>query len=325
MHRILQVAVWGATLSWGSSLWAAEIRWFGESSCRREREVVEQVESAAGRPLSSIESADFELRVESLAADQWRVEVTTVRRADAARSVRTIRGATCVEVTDAAAVAIALSVGSADGPLAPTEQPQPSAAPANEPVEGHAPVSAKGPRRSSSLEWSVGAGGVVDSSSTPSLALGAFLRFGSSFQPVAKSRTRLGFELEGAFFAPTETSAVAGQAGRFRLAYAAPLACVAPPLEQTTLLGCAGAELGQLSGEGIGDAVTTSHPSKTFWSALRFDLGLGVMLTSRLRFMGRVGVAVPLIRREFVLDGPEVVFQTAPLSVRGQLGVELSL
>ena len=325
MQRVVQLAAWVATSCWASSLWAAEIRWFGDSSCRRESEVVEQVESMAGRPLSTIEIADFELRVQSLAADQWSVELTTVRRADTLRSVRTIRGTTCAEVTDAAAVAIALSVGSADAPAGP-EDPRKSAAPAESaPSERHAPGTAPAAKSSRSLEWLAGLGGALDSSSTPGLALGAFLRLGSSFQPSSASRIRLRVELEGALFAPTETSNVAGQAGKFRLTYAAPLGCVARAAEGTTLLGCAGVEFGQLAGEGVGDAVATAHPSKTFWSALRFDLGLQLPLASRLRFVARAGVAIPLIRREFVLDGPELVFQPAPLSARGQLGLEVSL
>ena len=48
-------------------------------------------------------------------------------------------------------------------------------------------------------------------------------------------------------------------------------------------------------------------------------------LAGALRFSGRVGAAVPLVRREFVLDGPDVVFRPASLSARLEMGVELTL
>ena len=94
---------------------------------------------------------------------------------------------------------------------------------------------------------------------------------------------------------------------------------------RTHSLKGAGIELGRLSGEGVGSAVTSSHPSNTFWSAARAELGLLVPLASSLRFVGRAGVALPMIRREFVLDGPEVVFRPASVSGRVALGLELSL
>jgi hypothetical protein len=44
--------------------------------------------------------------------------------------------------------------------------------------------------------------------------------------------------------------------------------------------------LGRLSGEGIGDAVNTPHPSNTFWSAARAELGLLPLTSSALRRRG---------------------------------------
>jgi len=324
MVRLVQFAVGAVALSFGSCLWATEIRWSGEYSCRREREVVEQIESMTARPVSSVEIADFELSVKSLARQQWSLELTTVRRADAVRSARVIHGASCAEVTDAAAVAIALAIGpSADqGKIEPESRPTPSV---QAPPEAPRPRPRDLPPARSSLEWFAGLAGALDSSATPAPAFGASVRLGWSGLPSEQSQTRLRLELEGAFYAPTQTGDVGGQAGKFQLAYGAPLICGAKPLGGPTLLGCVGAEFGQLSGEGVGDAVTTSHPSNTFWSAARAELGLSFPLATALRVLGRAGVAVPLIRREFVLDGPDVVFRTAPISARFGLGVELSL
>ncbi|MEI9950108.1 MAG: hypothetical protein WDO74_14330 [Pseudomonadota bacterium] len=321
IFRLVQIAVGAAMISFGSSLLAAEIRWLGEASCRRELELAAQVESMTERPVSSIEIADFELSVKSRAQDQWSLELTTVRRADGARSTRRIHGASCVEVTDAAAVAIALAVG----PAPPQTKIEPKAA-AKPDAQAPSPTTTRrSPGSPSSLEWFAGLAGTLDSSATPSVALGAALHLGLSWLPTHESQTRLRFELEGALYAPTQTSSVGGQAGKFQLFYLAPLVCGAKPLGGPTLLACAGYELGQLSGEGVGDAVTSSRPSNTFWSAARAELGVLVPLASGLRIVARAGAAVPLIRREFVLDGPEVVFRPAPVSARVALGIELSL
>jgi len=332
MFRLVRIALGVAVVSFSSPLLAAEIRWSGEASCRRELEVVEQVESATGRPVSSVEIADFELNLKSSSTDQWNLELTTVRRADGARSTRAIHGATCAEVTDAAAVAIALAIGPGQAQAESEPKPavgQSAAAAGEKPVAEAGKVSAQ-PKdeasgKQSALEWFAGLSGTLDSSSTPGLAVGAALHFGLGLLPSDKSKTQLRLELEGAFYAPTETNPVGGQAGKFQLMYGAPLVCAGKPLGGPLLLGCVGAEFGQLTGEGVGEAVTTSHQSQTFWSAARAELGLVVPLAASLRLLGRAGVAVPLIRRDFVLDGPEIVFRTAPLSARAGLGVELTL
>jgi len=331
--RVLaQISVGSAVLCFASSSWAAEIRWSGEESCRRESEVDAQVESATGRRVSSLEIADFELSVKSLTREQWSLELTTVRRADGVRSTRTIRGTSCVEVTDAAAVAIALAIGSS-----PTEAKSeaksasdrlpatPQRSEARAPSEVASAQSRKPAAAHDSLVWFAGVGAALDSSATPSPAFGGSARIGASWLPADERKTGLRFELEGAFYAPTETSSVAGQAGKFQLGYGAPLVCGAKPLAGSTLLLCAGAEFGQLSGEGVGQAVAASHPSSTFWSAARAELGVAYPRGGALRVVGRAGVAVPFIRREFVLDGPDVVFRAAAISARVGLGVELSL
>ena len=332
-RALVQIAVGAAVLCFGSSLWAAEIRWSGEESCRRESEVDAQVESATGRSVSSVEIADFELQVTSLSREQWTLELTTVRRADGARSLRAIRGASCAEVTDAAAVAIALAIGpgpaEANREAKSASDPHAPATPA--PAEAGAPsaaskAQARKPAASrNSLAWFVGLGAALDSSATPSPAFGGSARIGVTWLPAADRQTALRIELEGAFYAPTETSRVAGQAGKFQLGYGAPLVCGGKLLAGLALLVCAGAELGQLSGEGVGEAVSASHPSNTFWAAARAELGMGYPREGTLRVVGRAGVALPFIRREFVLDGPEVVFRTAAISARVGLGVELSL
>lgn len=325
--RALQIAIGVVVTAYGASLSAAEIRWFGEGSCRRELEVASQVETMTGQPVSAIDRADFELNLQSPSQNEWSLELVTLWRADGARSSRIIRGNACVEVTDAAAVAIALAVGPGESSAVPRPEPPKAAHEAKEavPYQSPPPARRRSPNASRALDWLVGLSVALDSSATPSVAPGAGLRVGLTWQPSYASDARLRFELAGALYAPTETSDVGGRAGKFQLGYLAPLVCAALPSRGTTLLACAGYELGQLSGEGIGSAVTASHPRGTFWSAARAELGLLVPLAGALRFSGRAGAALPLVRREFVIDGPDVVFRPALLSARVEIGVELTL
>lgn len=304
---------------------AAEIRWTGDPSCRRELEVAEQVASMTGRELRAIDSADFELDTQPPSAGTWQLELKTTRRADNARSSRTLQGKSCVEVTDAAAVAIALAVGPESEPSEPhvhSEQPASAIARAS----AIASVSrAPAVRRPTSLLWFAALAGTLDSSVTPNVALGGALHLGLGWQPSRVSLTRLRFDLEGALYAPIDSAPSDGRGGRFQLGYVAPLVCGETPLGGNALLGCVGYELGQLSGEGRGKAVSAPHRATTFWSAARAELGLFVPLVAQVRVFGRAGVALPLVRHEFVLDGSDLVYRPAALSFRGQLGLELSL
>lgn len=319
-------AIGAAVMAVNVSAVAAEIRWTGDAACRRELEVAEQVTSMIGRQLPSIDDADFEVDTRRDKDGIWRLELKTVRRSDGARSSRSLRGKTCVEVTDAAAVAIALAVGPGPGqPELPIALK--SAASADAPASTHAlakaELEAHDTLSSSSLIWFGDLAGALDSSVTPNVALGGALSLGLSWLPSRASSTTLRFELEGAFYAPTESSNSNGRGGKFQLATVTPLVCGEKPLGANALLGCLGYEVGQLSGEGSGSAVAASHRRGTFWSAARAELGLHVPFGSGLRAFGRSGAVVALVRRDFALDGTDVVFRAAALSFRARLGLEL--
>lgn len=306
---------------------ASEIHWRGAAGCLREQELTEQVEAAIGRPLRAIDGLDFEVDVEPEGDATWSLRLVTVRRRDAARSQRQLRGSSCVEVTDAAAVAIALAIGPkpADASETPPPAPAPPVAtrPRLEPPDLRAPAPASASLSPPPLEWTLGLSGALDAAATPKLAPGAALRVGLSRPPSRQSPLRLRFELEGALFAPTQTPSVGGTAGRFQLGYVAPLVCGIAPAGQSAVLACVGYEIGQLRGEGVGSALSESHQRQTWWYAARAELGVLVPLSSLVRLSLRGGAALAFSRREFVLDGPGVVFRPALLSFRAQFGLEL--
>ncbi|HEY4157443.1 MAG TPA: hypothetical protein VGM29_05070, partial [Polyangiaceae bacterium] len=187
----VRVGVAAAMSLVSASATAAEIRWAGDPACRREPEVAEQVASMTGREVASIGGADFELDARQASDGTWQLELKTVRRADGNPSTRTLHGKTCVEVTDAAAVAIALAVGPNPEPagVPASAPPAPESAPAPESTPQPTAPKARVLPSKSSLAWFAGLSGVLDSSITPQVALGAALHGGVSFRPSRRRET----------------------------------------------------------------------------------------------------------------------------------------
>lgn len=292
----------------------AELSWRGSSDCRRELEVAEQIESMTGRRLRDVDLADFELEPEPSAEGQ-RLTLTTITRASGERSSRVFEGKTCVDVTDAAAVAIALTIGS--GPVAPEPSSSPGPAPSSSPntaksLRNPAPV----PPATPPWRFSGAASVVVDSSVTPNPVAGGSLR-------LALGKPYFRFELEGTAFAPSKQLDGDGRGGTFQLAVVAPLACLVREVGAPSLLACAGYEIGSLSA--VGEGVTEPFDRTTLWQAGRAELGLLWPLSASVAIGGRLGGAVALTRRTFVLDNPTAVHRPPLLSGRLALGVEVRL
>ncbi|HEY6080939.1 MAG TPA: hypothetical protein VIW29_19125 [Polyangiaceae bacterium] len=299
---------------------AAEVRWLGSSDCRRQLEVREQIEAMTKRSLVDVDTADFELEPERTQSGAFQLGLVTISRPDGARSRRVLEGESCVDVTDAAAVAIALAIGT------PPPEPEPppsetggSAAlppPASSPASSDSPTAAAAKRAKPRASWLVGAGVTLDSAVTPKPAFGGSLRVTFALSP-------LRLELEAGAFAPSEQLDSSGRGGSFQLFYAAPLVCAQRVFGAPMVMVCFGYELGQLSAEGIG--VAQPHERSTFWHALRPELGLAWPMGGGLALSARAGAAIPLSRHEFVLDEPEVVHRPARLSFRAVVGLELAL
>ena len=98
-------------------------------------------------------------------------------------------------------------------------------------------------------------------------------------------------------------------------------ACGRGALAALGVMGCAGFEAGQLSARGL--HVRTEHPRSTAWFALSADAGLVWTVVPKLGLLLQAGVARPLSRPTFVLDGTQAVHGTAALTVRALFGAEL--
>lgn len=185
-----------AVVGCSSVVAAAEVHWSGLEECRREVEVREQIEAMSQRSLASVTNNDFELTLERLPSGTFRLQLTSVSRANGAREVRAIEGSSCAEVTDAAAVAIALAIGAApSAPVAPFA-PNDEGAPAPPTPTVAPPRRDLALRRISSVDtvrWLVAAGVTFDSGAMPHPVPGGALS-------VALSWRALRGELEGGAF-----------------------------------------------------------------------------------------------------------------------------
>jgi hypothetical protein len=119
--------------------------------------------------------------------------------------------------------------------------------------------------------------------------------------------------------APRTQELAEDRSGQFDLLAAALLGCVEPGASKLSVVGCAGFELGRLAGEGRG--VSDPEIGAALWAAARVEVGAEFELYPTLRLATRLGVAIPLERREFVLDG-QPVHRPAALTARGALGVD---
>jgi hypothetical protein len=150
----------------------------------------------------------------------------------------------------------------------------------------------------------------------------------------ALPNTGLGLELEGdlqrgslrlvalaTWFGSQDAVGAGDAGGTFQLALGGALACYAPRLGRWTPLACGGFELGRLAGTGLG--VARPETGEALWRAVRADLGVTAALGGNTALLLRAGMAVPLSRPAFVLDGSELVYSPARLAGRLTAGLEL--
>ncbi|MGC4087206.1 MAG: hypothetical protein QM756_04740 [Polyangiaceae bacterium] len=302
---------------------AADLLWNSPDSCQRVEAVSEQVEALIRRPLAQVEALQFELTVRQN-GEAWHVELTTRTNPADAPHQRTLNGRSCAEVTDAAAVVIAMAVQDAareqereaaehDEAPGPIEQPEPLKETTARPV----PPATKGAAKVASGSYITGLfalGALADSAALPGGSLGVSVDAGFRYAV-------LRLALEGSAWVPRTLDLGAGRSAEFSLIAGAALACVEHEVGPVLGLGCGGFELGRLAGEGSG--ITDPRLGSATWQALRVDVGAAYPSRRALRFSGRFGAAVPLTRPVFQLDQKDV-YRTATLGARLWLGLEIS-
>lgn len=302
---------------------AAELAWTGAASCERAAYVVETVESLIGRKLETVETTSFAVRVQALLDGSFRLTLVIADTAGADVAERTFQERSCVSVTDAAAVAIAMAIraGENEGPAPTTpdgghaKADAPSTEPAAPKRDTTPTPRPRIPPAALQPTFATNLGATADSAALPHPTWGAAVGFSLRI-------ARLRIRAEGAWFAPTSEDLPGSRSSEFQLTTGALLACLERPLGPTTALGCGGYELGPFSGEGRG--VTKPHEPSVLWQAARLELGVNLPVAPGLSLLALGGLALPTQRNDFTLEGARV-HRTPAASGRAQLGLELIL
>jgi hypothetical protein len=282
--------------------------------------LAEDISDLVGIPLAEVAEVDFQIRISEIKSGRWHLHVDTVdqKRSDGrsptARGSRDIDGATCAEVVEAATLTVAVSIRSLEatsGVAAPLPRPAPPAS-----VREAPPVPLPNNSPEPVLRPAVALALTTDAGALPSARPGLEL-------DGTLGRGPLRLTLLGAWFASADAVAQDGSRGTFQLAIGAALACFAPHRGRWTPLVCGGFELGRLAGTGLD--VPRPKTGATLWRAARGDAGLMAALGGNLSVVLRAGVAIPLTRPEFALDGTDIVYQPSRLALHLTGGVELSL
>jgi hypothetical protein len=306
------------------ALSAANLELQAPDACPAVDSIREEVERLVGRPLSEVEAIDFHVEIRENGRE-WRVVVESVTRAEPRDSrARELKGASCAEVADAAAVAMAMAIHATEAPEAEPEVATPAstaaAAPAVNSDQTAPPVSAEPSHRASaraarSVTFGAGLYGALDAGALPQVTPGGEL---DAWVGVGALRVAA----LGAWFVPQEKRLADGTGGHFELVFGGVLLCAERPLGQFALRACGGGEFGQLSARGIG--VAQSHSVDSPWRAARAEIITALALAGPLRGAAAIGASVPFVRRDFVLNQAEPVYQPASVGGRGWIGLELS-
>ena len=338
LQRLACYLAGGLVWLYAAPSYAASLRWSAPAECPPQSGVEAQIERSIGRPLREVYGVDFEVAIEKVAARKWLLQLRTqARTLSGDVRERELSGQSCGEVSDAATLAITLTISEraatrnttgTEATLSdtsgigendtdtqvdtPAERPAETDASQTEAGEAEPPPSASAPIP---LEFSVSAALVLDTAELPSLGAGGTaeiaMRYGV-FKLIAL----------GALFAEQETRLGDGRGGRFGLALFGGLLCLQPSAEAVLMLGCAGFELGTVSAEGIlNEPLRGSAPLR----AVRVELGGGYRFSPRWAAFLRLGVSAPLTSVSFSVDDGDRVHRLGPVSGRAIAGIELFL
>ncbi len=255
--------------------------------------------------------------------------------------VRELESPRCEDLTDAAALILAMTIDPL-GPLDPADELEPDEAdstlvveePAStdEPLPPDQPAPAeqqptpaereRGPLVALRLGAIGSFGPLPGFSGGPQLALAVGARAGRSD---AKPRASVRVELSGSYLVPRVATADQADAGvRVSLGQVGLRGCGVPELGAVSLPFCVGVQAGVMHGRGFGaDLGDSARATALPWAAAEFGVAVAYALTPRIAPWLGVDGAVPLVRPGFEVRDLGVVHRAASAGVQVMLGVEL--
>jgi hypothetical protein len=300
---------------------ASELIWHGPEDCSDSRSTVEEAERLLGRRLAEIDVVDFDVTIEQLQPGRWSLRLAALERKTGEKRERVVEGASCSEVTAAAAVALAMVINAGEANSASVAEPVDAPPSLPQATTARAePEAAERPRaeppREKALSGAVSLGVVADWGAMPTVAPGGEVATAVDYG--AWRVTAL-----GAILLSPRHDVEAGKGGEFGLSLGALLGCGHWRWGRAEPLLCLGAELGRLSGTGTG--VRRAKSGESLWWGPRAELGVLVPLAGRFSLLARAGAVFPQIRKDFTVDDDLLVNRPSAVSGRATLGVELGL
>jgi hypothetical protein len=290
-----------------------ELIWRAPPDCAREAAVRADVERLSGLHLAPY--APGGVRVEATASRRkdgtWTIDLTIVRAGGAPRRRPLLEGASCQEVSEAAASVLALALVGSE-PSEETFDRTPPPTPAPQPVRKARPSPA---RETPALKWDVGVVAAVDATALPKAAPG----FGVTTS-LEYSGNRV--ELRGLAFIPQRAVLTERSGADVELYTGALRYCRSLVGRTVELFVCGGLEAGAMRATGFGFKVNRLGLGP--WLAPELGLLALARPTERLALSLEGDGSVMALRRPFVVD-ETVVYTMRQFDARVLLGVRLEL
>ncbi len=285
------------------------------SAAAVERDVA-QILSASSAPTAALRARGVASRT---SPDKWRADL--VLRGVVWEAHRTLEGATCAAVAEAAAVVIALAINpqiEPPAPKVPPPKPMPPSKPTAQPEAVPTPEQGEHFVHRPPAGPFLGVGVVSDLGTLPGAAFGAEGWIG--WQIAA-----LRFDVGGSYFLSKRGTLPRHSdiGATFQLAAMGQRSCYQWAYESISVGPCLDVGLTWTRAEGFGPIV--SYRVSTVGFSLGADMALAWQLSRFLRPYFRLSGALPVARPEFAVQGLETLHRAAIVSVRGVIGIEAQL
>jgi hypothetical protein len=332
---ILVVALWGSRARTATAQGPATLDWQSPPECPAASAVLESLSE-----LIDIEHARWDrfqgIRARVSRADRgWQLELTFV--APSSTRARRFEVRECAATADLAAVTLALALdpegqglgsdaprpsldslagGTGDAnvdPTLPGLSPVPDPHEPSADAQGGTPSASIAPAAAVPIGIDLGLGGLLDPT-----GLGE-PNFGATAWVTAR-RERLSLGVHGDWLPSARADVAAGGGVHLALAAAGVRGCYGP----SVALGlCTELEAGAL--QASGEALEHARTARDLWLAPGASVEVTGALAGSIQIVSRVGVLVPLVRGEYLVNGGELAHRTPPIVMRLALGVALPI
>lgn len=265
---------------------AAELQWDAPKTCPDVHALEREAEQTLGEPL-----AHFPLNVVG-SVKQEGAQLTLALRitlpAQAETRERELHAASCQELLEAAAVAIALAAAESGEQTKPVTVQQ-NTEPRELPPRAAAPVAAES---GEPMRLAIGAAGTGAIGALPGPAFGGELQLAWM-----KGWLRIG--LAATWFPERSMQLITNQGATFGMYFAELLLCGQLELARTSLFGCATGALGRIGAHLDGPAA--DHTETTAWRALGMRVGLSYPILPPLELTAALALTTPFTRPRFYM------------------------